>query len=116
MKHPQHNSNEIKSVIDLQREQRRLRKLIKAQEVELRQRLHQVPGELFYSGVNAVVPSFLEGKITSKVLNAGKDFINNTIKKNEVDGQNKGLITAAKQTGLFTILRIAYKAFVHKKI
>jgi hypothetical protein len=116
MKHPQHNIGEINSVIDLQREQRRLRKIIRAQEAELRQRLHQVPGELFYSGVNAVVPSFLEGKITSKVLNAGKDFINKSILKNEEAGENKGLITAAKQTGLFTILRIAYKAFMHRKI
>jgi len=111
----QNNKPKIFTVSELQQEQRRLRKLIKVQEQELRAHVHRVPGELFYSGVNAVIPSFLEGKITRTVLNAGRSFLNNTVIKKGADGENHGLITAAKQAGLFTLLRVAYKAFMRKK-
>jgi hypothetical protein len=104
----------ILSVADLQREQRLLKGQIRQQEHELRQRVQQVPGELFYAGVNAVVPTVLSGKITNSVLNTGKAFINKAfVKKDGAD--NKGLVAAAKQVGLFTILKLAYRAFVSKK-
>lgn len=111
---PNNHYSKIRSVADLQREQRILKSSIKSQEQELRKRIQQVPGELFYAGVNAVVPTVLSGKITSSVLNTGKAFINKAfVKKDGAD--NKGLVAAAKQVGLFTILKLAYRAFVQKK-
>ncbi len=112
MKTNQHKN--IRSIADLQREQRKLKGAIQLQEKELRKRVQQVPGELFYAGVNAVVPTVLSGKITSSVLNTGKELINKAFVKKE-GGDNKGLVAAAKQVGLFTILRLAYRAFVSKK-
>jgi hypothetical protein len=102
----------IRSAEDLQREQRRLRLIIKEQEQELRQRVQKVPGELFYSGVNSVLPTILTGKVTSTVLNAGRNLINKSFEKKEGGVINSKLITAAKQAGVFTILKIAYKAFI----
>jgi hypothetical protein len=102
------------SVADVQREQRRLRATIKMQEKELRQRVHKVPGELFYSGVNAVVPHFLNGKLTASALNAGRELINKSFQKKNGTGDNNALVTAAKQAGIFTLLKIAYRAFMKR--
>jgi len=97
----------------LQQEERRLKLLIKQQESELRQRVQKLPGELFYAGVDAVIPTVLSGKITGTVLNAGKNFINKSVLK-KTDGNTSKLVTAAKQAGLFTLLKIAYSAFIKK--
>lgn len=105
----------IRSAEDIQREQRKLRAVIKAQEQELRKRVQKVPGELFYSAVNTALPTVLTGRVSSYILNAGREFINNSFQKKAVDGSNSKLVTAVKQTGIFTILRIAYKAFMRKK-
>jgi hypothetical protein len=105
----------IRSAEDLRREQQRLRLIIKAQEQELRQRVQKVPGELFYSGVNSVLPAIVRGRVTATVLNAGRELINKSFVKKEGDGINTKLVTAAKQAGIFTILKIAFKAFMKKK-
>ncbi len=97
----------------LQQEQRRLKQVIKQQETELRQQVQKLPGELFYAGVDAVVPTVLSGKITGSVLNAGRNFINNSVLK-KTGGNTSKLVTAAKQAGVFTLLKIAYNAFIKK--
>lgn len=98
----------------LQQEQRRLKQVIKTQEKELRQRVQKLPGELLYAGVDAVLPPVVTGKISHSILNAAKNFINKSIvKKNS--GNTSRLVTAAKQAGLMTLLKFAYRMFIGKK-
>ena len=63
----------------LQQEQRRLKRVIRQQEQDLRQRVQKLPGELVYAGVDAVLPPVLTGSITNGILHAGKNFINKSI-------------------------------------
>jgi hypothetical protein len=98
----------------LQQEQRRLRLVIKEQEAAIRQRVQKLPGELFYASVDAVVPTVLSGKITNSVLNAGKNFINKSVVK-KTSGNTSKLVTAAKQAGVFTLLKVAYNVFIRRK-
>jgi hypothetical protein len=111
----QNETGKVDSVETLQLAQQRLKMRIKEQERELRKRVQQVPGELFYSGVNSVVPTIISGKITSSVIKAGKNLVDKAFVKKGAEGNNSKLITAAKQAGIFTLLKIAYKAFVRNK-
>ena len=99
----------------LQQEQRRLQLIIKQQEADLRQRVQKLPGELLYAGVDAVLPAALTGKISDKILNAGKNFINKSIVK-KTSGNTSRLVMAAKQAGIFTLLKIGYNVFIKKKV
>ena len=105
----------IETIEDLQREQRRLKARIRVQEKDLRARVQQVPGELFYAGVNAVVPAFLSGKITSTALNFGKNLVDKLFAKKEGEEDNSKLVNSVKQMGLLTVVRFAFNAFMKKK-
>jgi hypothetical protein len=98
----------------LQQEQRRLRLVIKDQEAALRQRVQQLPGELLYAGVDAVLPAAFAGKISDKILNAGRNFVNKSIVK-KTNGNTSRLVAVAKQAGIFALLRIAYRAIIKRK-
>ena len=98
----------------LQQEQRRLKLVIRQQEAELRQRVQKLPGELVYAGVDAVLPAALTGKISDTILTAGKNFINKSIVK-KTNGNTSRLVTAAKQAGIFALLKLAYNAFIRKR-
>lgn len=99
----------------LQAEQRRLRATIRLQEAQLRQKVKTLPGELFYAGVGAIVPTVLTGKISHSVLGAGRTLINKVV--DNKSGANDGkLLALAKQAGLFTLLKIGFNAFMKKKI
>lgn len=69
-------TNSIRSLPDLRREQQALRLRIRAREEVLRERISHVPGELFYSGVDNVLPNIIKGKISSFALGAGRGLIN----------------------------------------
>jgi hypothetical protein len=98
----------------LQLEQYRLKRVIKEQEQQLRQRVQQLPGELVYAGVDAVLPGALTGSITEKILRYASNFINKSIiKKNS--GHTSRLVALAKQAGIFTLLKLAYNIFIKKK-
>jgi len=99
----------------LQQEQRRLKLIIRQQEADLRQRVQKLPGEVLYAGVDAVLPAVLTGKISDKILTAGKNFVNKTIVK-KTSGNTSGLVTAAKQAGIFTLLKIGYNVFIKRKL
>ncbi|HEY4149600.1 MAG TPA: hypothetical protein VGM41_11750 [Chitinophagaceae bacterium] len=105
----------INTVEDLQREQRRLKGRIRVQEKELRQRVKQVPGELFYAGVNSVIPAMLSGKITNTALNFGKNFINKVFVKKDGEEANSKLFNSARQIGLLALLKIGFNAFMNRK-
>jgi len=110
------NWSSINTIEDLQREQRLLKARIRLQEKELRQRVKQVPGELFYAGVNSVVPAMLSGKITATALNFGKNLINKAfVKKEDGEETNSKLFSAAKQMGLLALLKVGFNAFMNKK-
>ena len=66
----------IHSLKDLKREETALRLRILARETELRKRINHIPGELFYSGVDNILPNMIKGKVSSFALNAGKGMIN----------------------------------------
>jgi hypothetical protein len=100
---------------NLQQEQRRLKGIIKQQEADLRQRVQKLPGELLYAGVDSVLPAVLTGTISNKILTAGKNFVNKSVIK-KASGNTSRLVTAAKQAGVFTLLKIAYNAFIKKKV
>ena len=98
----------------LQEEQARLKRVIKMQETELRQRVQKVPGELFYAGIDAVIPGALTGRISNMILNAGRNFINKSVVKKDA-GNTARLVAVAKQAGLFTLLKFAYNSFIRRK-
>jgi len=98
----------------LQLEQYRLKLVIKEQEAALRQRVQKLPGELMYAGADAILPAALTGKISDKILTAGKNFINKSIVK-KTSGNTARLVTAAKQAGVFALLKIAYNAVIKRK-
>ena len=98
----------------LQHEQRRLKQVIKQQETDLRQRVQKLPGELLYVSVDAVLPRAFTGKISDKILNAGRNFINKSIVR-KTSGNTSRLVTAAKQAGIFTLLKLGYNIFIRKR-
>ena len=98
----------------LQQEQRRLRLIIKQQEADLRQRVQKLPGEILYAGADAVLPAVLTGKISDKILTAAKNFVNKSLVK-KASGNTSRLVTAAKQAGIFTLLKIGYNVFIRRK-
>jgi hypothetical protein len=99
----------------LQAEQRRLKAIIRGQETALRQRVKSLPGEMFYAGANAIVPTMLSGKISHSVLNAGRSLINKVVDNTSKDNDSK-LVAMAKQAGLFTLLKIGFNAFMKRKV
>ena len=105
----------IDTLEDLQREQRRLKAVIRVQEKELRGRVKELPGELVYAGINAVVPSFLSGKITTSTLGFIKTFINKAFTNKEGGEDNGKLMGAVKKVGIFALAKIAFNAFMRKK-
>jgi hypothetical protein len=107
--------SDIDSLEDLQREQRRLKAHIRVQEKELRQRVKQLPGELFQAGANAIVPGFLAGKITSSAIGLGKNLVSRLFSKKEEGEKSAPLLGAAGKMGLFALLRVGFNAFMKKK-
>jgi len=109
--------SDIDTMEDLQREQRRLKAIIRGQEKELRGRVKQLPGELVYTGINAVVPGFLSGKITTSALDFIKNLVNKIFAKKEAGEESHGspLLGAAGKMGLFALLKVAFNAFMRKK-
>jgi hypothetical protein len=99
----------------LQAEQRQLKATIIAQEAALRQKVKVLPGELFYAGVGAIVPTILTGKISHTVLGAGRTLINKVV-DNKTNANDSKLVALAKQAGLFTLLKIGFNAFMKRKI
>ncbi|MBE7172059.1 MAG: hypothetical protein INR73_15840 [Williamsia sp.] len=94
-------NNSIRSLEDLRVEQQALRQRIRAREEVLRERISHVPGELFYSGVDNVLPGFIRGKVSSLALGAGRGLINSFfLKKSPVAFKGLKVLQAAKPSGL----------------
>jgi hypothetical protein len=98
----------------LRLEQYRLKLAIKEQEAALRQRVQKFPGELLYAGADAILPAALTGKISNRILTAGKNFINSAIVK-KTGGHTSRLVTIVKQVGLFALFKTVYRGVIKRK-
>ena len=98
----------------LREEQIRLKRVIREQELALRQRLQQLPGEAFFAGVDAVIPPILTGKISNSVLGAGRTIINKAVNA-KTKGNSNALAAMLKQAGLFSLAKFAYDSFVRRR-
>ncbi len=105
----------IGSMEDLKKEMHCSRLRINDHEIELRKRVQQIPGELFYSGMDSVIPNILTGKISSFALNAGKGLINNFFVRKSAATSGLKLLNLPKPSGVLRKLQFAYKAIVRKK-
>ncbi len=90
----------IASTEDLKKELHATRLRIQLKENELRNRVKQVPGELFYSGMDSIIPSALSGKVSSFAFNAGKGLINNFFVRKAVTAGSYHVISALKPSGV----------------
>ena len=104
----------INTIEDLLEEQRAVKLRIRQREKVLQSHLQKLPGELVKTGVAAAIPAFLTGRVTTAGLNTAGKLVNFAFSKigNKDAG---GLFKAAKQVGLFTLLRLGYKNFVQRR-
>ena len=105
----------IASTDDLKKELLNARLRILETENELRKRVRQVPGELFYSGMDSIIPSMLSGKVSSFALNAGKGLINNFFVRQAVTTGSFKLLRILKPSGIVRKLQWGIKALVKRK-
>lgn len=108
------HSNYIASMEDLVKQRQALQLRLREQENELRRRVNQVPGEMFYASVDSFIPSFLSGKVSSFALNAGKGLINNFFVRKAVEAGSLKLLKVVKPSGLVRRVGTAFK-FLRKK-
>ncbi len=72
---PYRTSN-INSLEALMREQFIVRERLKSRQGLIRDKMHQIPGELAAAGANSFIPKILRGKVSDAALNGGKKLIN----------------------------------------
>lgn len=112
----QRKSNQhIHSMEDLKKEQQAVRLRIGEQETALKNKLNQVPGELFYSGMDSMIPSFLSGRVSSFALNAGKGLINQFFVRKAISSGGSKLLNIVKPSGILRKARLVLKAIVRRK-
>jgi len=105
----------IASSEDLRKEIQQTRYRILEKENELRKRVKQVPGELFYSSMDSIIPSMLSGKVSSFALNAGKGLINNFFVRKAITAGSFNLLRALKPSRIVKKLQYGIKSITRKK-
>ena len=106
----------IRSMKDLKKEEHAVRLRIRAREEELQARINHIPGELFYSGVDNILPNFIKGKVSSFALGAGKGIINSFfISGSPVTSGGLKILQAVKPSGLVKKAQTAITAVFRKK-
>jgi len=86
----------INSIADLRLEQKRVQMRIRIQEKQLKEHVKRLPGELVYTGIKTVVPTFLAGKLTNTALNGLRSGVNNLF--------DKGAKEKAEPSGIATVI------------
>ena len=109
------SAGSIGSTEDLRRELLATKLRIQLKENELRARVKQVPGELFYSGVDSFIPSVLSGKVSSFALNAGRGLINNFFVRKAVTAGSYHVINALKPSGVVRRITSGVGSLLKKK-
>jgi len=105
----------IASTEDLKKELQNTRLRILQKEDELRKRVRQVPGEIFYSSMDSIIPSMLSGKVSSFALNAGKGLINNFFVRKAVTAGSFKLLRIIKPSGIARKLGSGIRFLMKKK-
>ncbi len=101
------NFSHINSIAALQHEQQRVRSRIKQQEVELKRKMQELPGELAVVGANSFIPKILRGKVTNTALKGGKFLVNKLFVDSEPT--KKGWSSSGKASGAFSIAKTLFK-------
>ena len=109
------NKGNITTTEDLKKELIATRLRIQVKENELRNRFREVPGELFYSGVDSVIPSMLSGKVSSLALTAGKGLINHFFVRKAVSAGTGHLLKTLKPSGVIRKLTSGIGSLIRKK-
>ena len=79
-----------------------MKRRVRAQEGQLKDRLQELPGQLVYTGFKYVVPTLISGKITNSLLDGVKSLVDLFfIKKSD----HKGTKDSLKKAGLLTALK-----------
>lgn len=99
----------IDSLEALQREQFMVRERLKTREGALRNKMHEIPGELAAAGANSFIPKILRGKVSNAALNGGKSLINWYFSPKDQPAKN--LLTGAvkKSSGLLSGVKTIFK-------
>ena len=90
----------INSLEELRLHQEATRLKIRDTEQQIRMKMQEMPGELFYSGLDSVIPNFLSGRVSSMALNAGKGVINHFFVKKALSQGGPAILKLAKPSGL----------------
>lgn len=109
------NQANISSMEDLLKEQQAVRLRIRDKESALRKKLNEIPGELFYSGMDSMIPSMLSGKVSSFALNAGKGLINHFFVRRAVNMGALKFLNVVKPSGILRKTQSVFKAIVKRK-
>ncbi|GEM_PF-5583450 len=92
----------IKNIAELHAARRVVKRRVKTQEAQLKDRLQELPGQLVYTGFKYVVPTLISGKITNSLLDGAKSMVDLFFLKSKDQGATKG---ALKKAGLLTALK-----------
>ncbi len=109
-------SHDILSIKDLRGQQKLSKLRLLEKEELLRKRMQQVPGELFYSGLDRIIPNMLSGKVSHFALNAGKGLINNYFVRKAVTEGGIGILKLAKPSGILKKIGAVVSAVTRRRI
>ena len=103
-----YRTSTIDSLEALQREQFIVRERLKTRESALRNKMHQIPGELAVAGVNSFIPKMLRGKVTNAALHGGKNLLNWYFSPKDTLGKNL-LTGTVKKVGLLAGVKTVFR-------
>jgi hypothetical protein len=83
------NNAMIASFADLDREELRVKKRLKKQEEEIKQRISTLPEDLVTAGITKIVTSILNGELLKSAISIFKT-VGNVFSENKNEGSEKG--------------------------
>ncbi|HWB26639.1 MAG TPA: hypothetical protein VG738_14240 [Chitinophagaceae bacterium] len=105
----------INTLEDLQAMQVLVKLRIKEREKDLAERLHKLPQETLKAAVGAVVPSFLDNKVTGIAISVLRASLGLIFKrKSSRSAVKENIFSSAKKLGLFAVLRAGYNLWKNK--
>jgi N-acetylglutamate synthase-like GNAT family acetyltransferase len=108
----------IKNSTDLDREINRLKVEVKAQEIELKARMHSIPQEALKFTVVSVLPAFLAKGVAMKTFGILRNAVGlfSTLRSHGKGGSLKqSIVESAKKIGLSTAFKAAFNLFKNRK-
>ena len=111
----QQTRSSINSLEELKLHQEATRLRIRDKEQQIRLKMQEMPGELFYSGMDSVIPNFLTGKVSSMALSAGRGMINHFFVKKAISHGGPAILKLAKPSGLLKKISSVVGAIARKR-